>query len=222
MNSEPDAPGTIMQAQPRIVQGDLIEPQGDTVPAACMVVSGCYVEAPFNAKFIPATSFTLEAWVRPDWTADDPHAFRFVLDMREIAPATAGFGLCAKAVDGEPGVYAWRGIFGDGSTAFVILDSIEAPFKLKDPAAAAGTTHYLALAYDADGQTLTLFVNGAQNAQATSVAYALNMTPTAMDRRRRALRAAAAAACRDGWQPAVSARRRDPGRRHLQRRAQTH
>jgi hypothetical protein len=114
--------------------------------------------------------------VRVDWTAADPHALRFVVDSREISPATTGFGLCAKAVDDQPGVYQWRGIVGDGSATFAILDSVEAPLKLRDPALAAGTTHYLALTYDAGSQTLTLFVNGKQNAQASSVAYAPNMT----------------------------------------------
>ena len=170
------APGDIKLGQPTIVAGDLDLLPGDLVPPTCMVVNGAYVEAPWNDKFIPKTSFTLEAWVRVDWTADDPHAFRFVADMREFSPATAGFALCAKAVDDQPGVYAWRGVVGDGTPTFAIVDSIEAPFKLKDPAAAAGTTHYLALTYDGPSLTLTLFVNGAQNAQATAVAYAPNMT----------------------------------------------
>jgi hypothetical protein len=153
--SDPDvlsasAPVDIKLGQPTIVIGDVDLLPDDPVAPACMVVNGAYVEIPWRDKFIPLTSFTLEAWVRVDWTANDPHAFRLVVDSREISPATASFGLCAKAVDDQPGVYAWRGIVGDGSPAFVTLDSVEAPFKLKDPAAAAGTTHYLALTYDAD------------------------------------------------------------------------
>ena len=170
------APGEFKLGQPTIVAGDVDLRPGDPVPPGCMVVNGAYVEVPWNTKFIPKTSFTLEAWVRVDWTAADPHAFRFVVDSREISPAATGFGLCAKAVNGQPGVYAWRGIVGDGTATFAILDSIEAPFKLKDPAAAAGTTHYLALTYDGPSLTLTLFVNGVQNAQATAVVYAPNMT----------------------------------------------
>ena len=57
------------------------------------MVNGCYVEVPWNDTFIPKISFTLEAWVRVDWTATDPHALRFVVDSREISPAAAGFGL---------------------------------------------------------------------------------------------------------------------------------
>jgi hypothetical protein len=171
-----DAPGTIMQAQPSIVTGDVILPQGDTVAPACMVVNGCYVEVPFNVKFSPATSFTVEVWVRLDWTADDQHAFRFVLDMREISPATAGFGICALAVDGQPGVYKWRGIIGDGSATFSFADSSEALVTLRDPAASAGTVTYLALTYDGASKTLTLFIDGSQQAQVTNVAYLPNAT----------------------------------------------
>jgi Concanavalin A-like lectin/glucanases superfamily len=151
-------------------------PQGDTVPAACMVVNGCYVEVPFNAKFSPPISFTVEAWVRPDWTADDPHAFRFVLDMRELASATAGFGICALALDDQPGVYKWRGIVGDGSGTFSFADSSEALVTLKDPAASAGTVAYVALTYDGPGKTLTLFVDGTQQAQLSNVGYLPNAT----------------------------------------------
>jgi hypothetical protein len=153
-----DMMGTIQFAQPTIVTGDIDPVPGDPAPPACMVVNGCYVEVPWNDKFIPKTTFTVEAWVRVDWTAGDPHAWRFVLDMREISPVTTGFGIFAKAEDNMPGVYRWAALVGDGSTAFVPLESNEMTITLKDPAASAGTTFYLALTYD--GQTLSLFVNG--------------------------------------------------------------
>ncbi len=168
------APGTIALAQPGIVKGDVDLLPGDPVPPACMVVNGCYVDVPWNDKFIPKTSFTVEAWVRVDWTANDPHAFRFVVDSREFTPVTTGFGICAKAVDDQPGVYRWRGIVGDGTGAFIFADSNEATVTLKDPAASAGTTVHLALTYN--GQTLTLFVNGEQQAQVPNVGYAPNTT----------------------------------------------
>jgi hypothetical protein len=168
------APGDIALAQPGIVKGDVDLLPGDPVPPACMVVNGCYVEVPWNDKFIPKASFTVEAWVRVDWTASDPHAWRFVLDSRELMPATTGFGIYAKADDNAPGMYRWAAILGDGSPAFTFLDSTELQITLKDPAAPAGTTFYLALTYEAISQTLTLFVNGAQLGQATSVAYAPN------------------------------------------------
>jgi hypothetical protein len=116
----------------------------------------------------------VEAWVRVDWTADDPHAWRFVLDMREREPVTTGFALYAKADDNAPGMYRWAAIVGNGSAGFTFLDGTETSIKLKDPAAAAGTTVYVALTYESASQTLTLFVDGAQRGQATSVAYAPN------------------------------------------------
>jgi hypothetical protein len=165
------APGTIALGQTGIVLGDVVPPPGDPVLPACMVVNGCYVEVPWNDKFVPKTSFTVEAWARVDWTAGDPHAWRFVLDMREQTPSTAGFGIYAKADDNAPGKYRWAAILGTGTAAFTFLDSTEPPITLKDPAAAEGTTFYVALTYD--GTTLTLFVDGKQQGQTAST-YAPN------------------------------------------------
>jgi hypothetical protein len=152
--------GAIQFAQPTIVRGDTDLVPGDPAPPACMVVNGCYVEVGWNDKFIPKTTFTVEAWVRVDWTASDPHAWRFVLDMREFTPVTTGFGIYAKADDNAPGMYRWAALVGDGSSTFVPVESDELPITLKDPAASAGTTFYLALTYD--GTTLTLFIDGEQ------------------------------------------------------------
>jgi hypothetical protein len=169
------APGTIALAQPGIVLGDVDPLPGDPVLPACMVVNGAYMEAPWKDKFIPKASFTVEAWVRVDWTASDPQAWRFVLDSREISPVTTGFGIYAKADDGQPGMYRWAAILGNGTTAFTFLDNTELPVTLKDPAADAGTTVYLVLTYDSSSQTLTLFVNNEQAGEITS-AYAPNAT----------------------------------------------
>jgi hypothetical protein len=167
------APGDIQFAQPTIVAGDVDLRPGDPVKPACMVVNGCYVEVPWDEKFVPTESFTVEAWVRVDWTADDPHAYRFVLDMREREPATTGFAILAKADDDAPGIYRWVAVLGDGSPDFVALESTELTIALKDPAAPSGKIFYLAFTYDAASQTLTLFVNGDQHGQTTS-AYAPN------------------------------------------------
>src|SRR4051812_31640970 len=93
-----EAPGTLLLGLPSIVAGDIDKPVDDPVPPACMVVNGCLVEVPFNTKFVPTTSFTVEAWVRPDWTAADPPAWRFVLDMRDLNPGR-GIALFARAED---------------------------------------------------------------------------------------------------------------------------
>jgi hypothetical protein len=167
------APGTIKFNQPGIVPGDAVVPTFPSPIQPCVVVNGCYVEAPFNAKFVPPSSFTAEAWVRVDWSSGDPNAFRFVLDMRDFSPVTAGFGICAKTIDGQPGAYQWRGIIGDGSAAFMFADS-EVTVALTDSPGSATTVAYLALTYDAAKKTLTLFVNADQQAQAVNVGYAAN------------------------------------------------
>jgi hypothetical protein len=167
------APGDLTLGQPSIVAGDVDLLPGDPVGPACMMVNGCYVEVPWDDKSIPKVSFTVEAWVRADWTASDPHAWRFVLDMREQMPVTTGFAIYAKADDNAPGMYRWAAIIGDGSSKFMFLDNTEAPVTLKD-SAGTGTIVYLALTYNSGSQTLTLFVNGASVGQLTPVGYAPN------------------------------------------------
>ena len=149
----------IALGQPGIVLGDVDPLLNDPVLPACMVVNGAYVEVPWKDKFIPKTSFTVEAWVRPDWIASDPHAWRFVLDMRERNPVTAGFAIYAKADDNAPDTYRWAAILGNGTAGFTFLDNTEAPVMLKGPGMDAGATAYLVLTYDSVSKTLTLFVN---------------------------------------------------------------
>jgi hypothetical protein len=165
------APGDITLGSPTIVTGDVDLLPNDPVAPACMVVNGCYVEVPWNDKFIPKTTFSVEAWVRVDWTASDTHAWRMVLDMREQSPSTTGFAIYAKAADDPSGGYLWAAILGNGTPAFTFLDGTEATITLKEEGASMGTVAYLALTYD--GKTLTLFVNGDQHGQIPS-AYASN------------------------------------------------
>jgi hypothetical protein len=171
--------GVLMPGQPGIVKGDVVALPDGSAPA-CMVVDGAYVEVDvaFKDKFVPPASFTVEAWVRVDWKAGDPNAFRFVLDMREITPATTGFGICAMAVDNQADVYQWRGILGDGSATFKFADTTALKLTLRDPAASAGPVVYLALTYDstAGKQTLTLYVDGDKQVEVPGIAYVPNAT----------------------------------------------
>jgi hypothetical protein len=169
---EPDvlsaaAPGTIAFNQPGIVKGDAVDPANPAVIQPCVVVNGCYVEAPFDPKFVPQGSFTVEAWVRVGWSASDPtdpndpnpDAWRFVLDMRDLNPGR-GFGLFARAEENQPGVYRWAGIVGNGgssSAGFTIVPSNELTITLSSGGTAPEPVH-LALTFD--GQMATLFVNG--------------------------------------------------------------
>jgi hypothetical protein len=173
-----DAPGAIAFAQPGIVKGDTVQPAND--PAfitPCVVVNGCYVEVPFNIKFVPQTSFTVEAWVRVDWTAGDPDAWRFVLDMRDLNPGT-GLAIFAKSEDNQPGVYRWAGMIGNGGANTAGLTTVvsdELTITLSSAGAPAQPV-YLAMTFDAPSQTLTLFVNGDKQGQVTSATYMPNNT----------------------------------------------
>jgi hypothetical protein len=149
--------GTIATGQATIVAGDIDPPGGvdDTVVPGCMVVDGGFVDVPWNDKFIPKNSFMVEAWVRPDWSATDPQADRFVLDSRDFNPGT-GFALSAQADPNQPGVYRWAGILGTGEAgmkSFIPVVGGEITLGSEQPV-------YLALTYEASSQTLTLFVNG--------------------------------------------------------------
>jgi hypothetical protein len=172
------APGTIALAQTGIVAGDAVQPANvATSVTPCMVVNGCYVEVPFNVKFIPQTSFTVEAWVRADWTTSDPFARRVVLDSRDISPGT-GFGLFAEPVDGQPGAYSWTGMIGNGGAGgagFTIIPSNEIEVTLGSAGTPADPT-YLAMTYDSSTKTLTLYVNGSQQGKLTSIEYMPNST----------------------------------------------
>jgi len=159
------APGSIAFAQPGIVAGDAVQPTDDpNARTPCVAVNGAYVNVPFNAKINPPTSFTLEAWVRVDWDKNAASAWRFVLDARTFDPCT-GFGIIARADDGQPGIYHWMAIVGNGGTGsagFTIAVSDDPPLTLNDPSMPAGVTYYIAVTYDGPSQTLILFVDGEQ------------------------------------------------------------
>jgi hypothetical protein len=168
--------GSIAFAQPGIVAGDSVQPADDyTKRTPCLVVNGCYVNVPFNAKINPKTSFTLEAWVRVDWDKSAPHAWRAVLDARDLSP-NRGFALYAKADDSLPGVYHWEVLVGNGGTGvFTRATSDDPAITLNDPSLPSGVTYYLAVTYDGPSQTLILYVDGEQRGpKVNSVVYAPN------------------------------------------------
>ncbi|MEA2898048.1 MAG: hypothetical protein QOJ84_3663 [Bradyrhizobium sp.] len=167
------APGTIAFGQQGLVAGDS-KPDLPGVLMPCVVVNGCYVEAPFVDKLMLPTSFTVEAWVRPDWTSNDPDAWRFVVDGRDVPGK--GFALLAKNEDGQPGVYRWAGFVGNGgsgSEGFSLVTTTEGTISLGTSDTPAKPV-YLALTYDGLTQLLTLFVDGQQLGQAVAVPYMPN------------------------------------------------
>lgn len=173
-----DGNGTITLGAPSIVKGDVDKPQDDPALPACMVVNGCFVHIPFDAKFTPQASFTVEAWVRPDWDAsmNTTHAHRFVLDCRALNPGT-GFALFASAEDGQPGVYRWAGMIGNGGMSIDGLTTV--PTSESTITLTTGTPVdpvYLAMTFDTATLKLTLFVNGEQQGQVDAPMYAPNAT----------------------------------------------
>ena len=172
------APGTLALGQPGIVQGDSVQPGNQfDVRTDCIVVNGGYVNIPFNAAFNPLTSFTIEAWVRVDWDASAPHAYRSVLDSRDTAPGGTGFAVYAKADDGQPGIYHWEAAIGNGGAAFTLATSDDPPITLDDSSLPAGVTYHLAVTFDAPSQTLILYVDGEQRGpKVTPATYLPNTT----------------------------------------------
>jgi hypothetical protein len=167
------APGGVAFAQIGIVPGDTMQPANDPASRTpCLMVNGCYVNVPFNAKFNTA-SFTLEAWVQVQWDENEPHAWRAVLDARDLNPCT-GFAIIAKADDNQPGIYHWMAVIGNGGSGiagFTFLTSDDPPIKLKDPSA---VTYYLAVTYD--GLKLILYVDGKQSGPEVNATYTANTT----------------------------------------------
>jgi hypothetical protein len=171
--------GIISFAQPGIVDGDfgVNTTDSDTSAATpCLVVNGAYVNVPFASKINPADSFTVEAWVRVDWTANDPVAWRAVLDGRDVNPGT-GFAILAQADTDGSGNYHWIAAVGTGPAGFTVATGAD-PIKLNSPSTpGGGTTFYLAVTYDRPSQTLKLFVDGLQSGPAISnVGYVANTT----------------------------------------------
>jgi hypothetical protein len=172
--------GTISFAQPGIVNGDygINQTDSDTSAASpCLVVNGSYVNVPFAAKINPPDSFTVEAWVRVDWTANDPVAWRAVVDSRDVNPGTTGFAILAQvALDGSDN-YFWRAVIGTGAAEFTAIIGTD-PIKLNSASTpGGGTTYYLAITYDRPSQTLILYVDGLPSGSAVSnVAYVPNTT----------------------------------------------
>jgi hypothetical protein len=149
--------GSIMFNQPGIVAGDAVVAAIPSVLQPCVVVNGCYVEAPFDPKFVPLGPFTVEAWVRVGWSSGDTHAWRFVVDMRDLNPGR-GFGILAQAEDNQT-TYRWVAMVGNGGAGTGGLTSVSsiATIALTDGPDPVQPV-YVALTYD--GTSMKLFVDG--------------------------------------------------------------
>jgi hypothetical protein len=169
--------GTLMLGQSGIVRGDFGQPQG-TTEATCIVVDGAFVAVSFkpNAAINLATSFTLEAWVRVDWSSTDPLAFRAVVDCRNDNPGQ-GFALYAAPDADQSGNYHWQAFIGNGGSdpvSFTTVTSADPPITLNTNPEGGGTTFYLTVTFDAAAQMLLLFVNGGEAGKTTPATYVPN------------------------------------------------
>ena len=161
--------------QTGIVIGDLVPNTTNRQP--CMVVDGALVRVPFAGGINPNPEFTVEAWVRVDWSGADEAAQRAVLNCHDINPVATGFAIIAE-VDASvsPPTYRWNAEVGDGTAGgFAILGSTSALISLnEDSSGSQGpTTYYLALTYN--GTTLNFYINGS-SVEKKDTAYAPNTT----------------------------------------------
>jgi hypothetical protein len=146
-NSSAAAPGTFSLGNIGIVQGDTIPPHTNTDPenrTTCMQTDGGYVSVPFDAALIPTKTegFTLEAWVRVEWDATAPAAFRVMMTTFESAGGFKGFALLTTPDN------HWAVLVGNGAG---LTQATRAAVMFE-------TTNHLVATYD--GTNLILYLNG--------------------------------------------------------------
>lgn len=146
-----------------LLPGDAVQPAGNPpVLTTGMTVEGGFVTVPFT-KVVNPDIFSVEAWVRPEWTAGAKPAYRVIVDTRNaVGSVVSGYALWVKQ-DGS-----WEAQLGIGNNgAFTVTGG---------PAALSETAHVV-LTFD--GTTAALFVNGVQVSQATSNPPGLPFSPNA-------------------------------------------
>jgi hypothetical protein len=155
-NSSAAAPGTFSLGNPGIVPGDTVPPQDhDSARTTCLQTNGGYVSVPFDAAFIPsnAEGFTLEAWVRVEWTAEATAAFRVVMTTFDTAGGFKGFTLLTTPDN------HWAALVGNGAG---LTQATGAALVFE-------TTSHLVATYD--GSNLVLYVNGEQSSPTIPADY---------------------------------------------------
>lgn len=148
------APGTQTIGAPGIVTGDTVPPHDPKNPksATCMQTDGGFVTVEANATCNPPV-FTIECWVKPEWSENDPPADRRIIDSTDVAPASR-FGY-AMGVNGEG---KWSALLGSSSGMFVEVVAEKAELNV--------ATHFV-LTFD--GEFAGLFVNGTRIGVGTQV-----------------------------------------------------
>lgn len=140
------ADGTFTPGQAGIVPGDVPSvPAGNTTPNPCAAFNGGFVQVTFHATLNPQPPFTLEAWVRPQWTFDSTQpAVRTVVESA-IPSSAMGYDLFATTDN------FWAAAVGTPSGVVQTK-----PLPGSQPIT-SNTTYFLVMTYD--GAMLTLWVN---------------------------------------------------------------
>jgi hypothetical protein len=149
------APGILKLEAPGIVFGDTLPPHDKDNPknTTCVQFDGGFVTVPANATCNPPV-FTVECWVRPEWTANDEPAHRMIIDSRDsVDDVQSGFGLW---VNDDGNWEATLGAAGPGSFTLVT-----------GPKASLDSNTHLVLTYA--GEFAALFVNGERFGVGTQV-----------------------------------------------------
>lgn len=120
-----------------IVLGDV--PVGTSTPNTCAFFNGGRVTVPFNQALNPA-KFTVEAWVKPNWSATDMAVRGVVISLN--TQLNAGYSLFVAN-------NSWTAAVGTGAGQ----PSVSLPVTFNNN---APVTSYLAMTFD--GTQLTLFV----------------------------------------------------------------
>jgi Concanavalin A-like lectin/glucanases superfamily len=157
------APGTLTLGTMGIVPGDTVQPLNDpNVRTTAMQVEGGFVSVPANSVVNPAAPFTIEAWVRPEWDAAAPPAFRVIVDSRDVSgTASFGFALWINEVN------QWEAAIGvNGSPQFVRVTG--------EKATLSATTHVV-LTFD--GTNGALFTDGIRTSPMTPLPGGMAFSP---------------------------------------------
>lgn len=144
------SPGTFTLGQPNIVAGDTVGNNANA-PNPCVYFDGGFVNVP-GQPALGSPQFTLEAWVKANWTLSDAQnspSYRAVVVTADVANFS-GFGLLATPDN------LWSFQIGNGSQYVAATTS-------NNQSIVQGSLYFLVVTYD--GSTVTLWVNPADTTQ---------------------------------------------------------
>ena len=133
--------------QPQIVAGD--------TGSACALFDGGFAQIKSESRLNPSGSFSVEAWVQPEWKLTDTGVARIVVASNDPNAAT-GYQLHATAEN------HWAASVGT-MQQFVIAK----PDAADPPTVKPGEANYLVVTFNAVTGTVSLYVNDSPPVEAT-------------------------------------------------------